>query len=80
MEVAKIIREDFLQQNIFSEYDYTSPLPKSVGMMRVIVHFYETALTAIKGALSEKTYTWTFIKTTLREIIRDIVQMKFKVR
>ena len=37
MEVAKIVREDFLQQNIFSEYDYASPLPKSVGMMRVIV-------------------------------------------
>lgn len=31
LEVAKIIREDYLQQNAFSDYDYTCPLPKSVN-------------------------------------------------
>jgi len=30
MEIAKIIREDFLQQNAFTDYDYTCPLGKSV--------------------------------------------------
>lgn len=30
LEVAKIIREDFLQQNAFSPHDYTCPLFKSV--------------------------------------------------
>lgn len=30
LEVAKIIKEDFLQQNAYSEYDYTCPLHKSV--------------------------------------------------
>lgn len=30
LEIAKIIREDFLQQNAFSEYDYNCPLHKSV--------------------------------------------------
>ena len=28
MEIAKIIREDFLQQNAFTDYDYTCPLEK----------------------------------------------------
>lgn len=28
LEVAKIIREDFLQQNAFSDYDYMCPLHK----------------------------------------------------
>ncbi len=30
LEIAKIIREDFLQQNAFSPHDYTCPLYKSV--------------------------------------------------
>lgn len=30
MEVAKIIREDFLQQNAYTDYDCTCPLYKSV--------------------------------------------------
>merc|ERR1712224_1002418 len=35
IEVAKIIREDFLQQNGFSEYDFMCPLAKTIGMMKV---------------------------------------------
>merc|ERR1712132_5858 len=41
LEVAKIIREDFLQQNGFSDYDFMCPLAKTIGMMRVIVQFHE---------------------------------------
>ena len=37
MEVAKIIREDFLQQNAFTDYDFTCPLVKSVGMLKCIM-------------------------------------------
>ena len=80
MEVAKIIREDFLQQNAFSEWDYVCPLPKAVGMMRIIMQFYTTALSAIKGTLAEKPFTWAVISTTLKPIIIDITQMKFMVR
>ena len=40
MEVAKIIREDFLQQNAFTDYDFTCPLVKSIGMLRTIITFY----------------------------------------
>merc|ERR1711990_1074060 len=41
MEVAKLIREDFLAQNAFTEHDYTCPLPKTVGMLNIIVTFYD---------------------------------------
>merc|ERR1711968_164618 len=47
LEVAKIIREDFLQQNGFSEYDFMCPLAKTIGMMKVIVTFHETGQKAI---------------------------------
>ncbi len=30
LEIAKIIREDYLQQNAFSKHDYNCPLYKSV--------------------------------------------------
>merc|ERR1740121_3362283 len=36
LEVAKIIREDFLQQNGFTEYDFMCPLAKTIGMMKKI--------------------------------------------
>merc|ERR1719201_2442523 len=64
MEVAKIIREDFLQQNAFSEWDYVCPLPKAVGMMRIIMQFFDTAMSAIRGTLAEKPFTWAVINTT----------------
>ena len=36
LDVAKIIREDFLQQNAFSSHDFNCPLPKSVRAGRAI--------------------------------------------
>ena len=42
-EIARIIRDDFLQQNGFTEYDVMCPLAKTIGMMKVIVGFYEVA-------------------------------------
>ena len=47
IEIARIIREDFLQQNAFSEHDYYCPIYKTVGMMKCIVTFYDQALRAI---------------------------------
>lgn len=47
LEVAKIIREDYLQQNAFSEYDFTCPLYKSIGMLRCILAFYNRGMKAI---------------------------------
>merc|ERR1711907_620636 len=41
LEVAKIVREDFLQQNGFTDYDCLCPLAKTIGMMKVIVSFHE---------------------------------------
>lgn len=32
MEMARLIREDFLQQNAFTEHDYTCPVAKSVSV------------------------------------------------
>jgi V-type H+-transporting ATPase subunit A len=38
--VAKIIRDDMLQQNAFTDYDVTCPLHKSVAIMKVGSFFF----------------------------------------
>merc|ERR1712146_423271 len=47
LETARIIREDLLQQNGFSDYDFMCPLSKTIGMMKVIGHFYDCAMKGI---------------------------------
>merc|ERR1711967_89672 len=58
LEIAKIIREDFLQQNGFSDYDFRCPLAKTIGMMRNIVGFHELAQKAISESTGEQKITW----------------------
>jgi V-type H+-transporting ATPase subunit A len=53
MEVAKIIREDFLQQNAFTDYDFTCPLVKSIGMLRTIITFYNNCQRIIADSPAE---------------------------
>ena len=77
MEVAKIIREDFLQQNAYSEYDFTSPLHKSVGMLRIITHFYDCCMKAIKDSPVDAKITWAHIKASMTDLIYKITSMKF---
>jgi len=79
MEVAKIIREDFLQQNAFSDYDYMSPLSKTVGMMKVIVHFFDQCLKVMEESSGdEMRIGWGTIFNSMRETINKITSMKFQ--
>lgn len=43
LEVAKLLREDFLQQNSFTSYDKFCPFYKSVGMLRNFITFHDLA-------------------------------------
>jgi len=75
LEVAKLIREDFLAQNAFSDDDYTCPLVKTAGMLRCFVRFYDLAVKAIKGG-GEKPVTWGKIRQTLKNQYQSLVEMK----
>eukprot|EP00397_Hematodinium_sp_SG-2012_P014163 GEMP01014394.1.p1 GENE.GEMP01014394.1~~GEMP01014394.1.p1 ORF type:complete len:605 (+),score=171.03 GEMP01014394.1:82-1896(+) len=79
LEVAKIIREDFLQQNGYSDYDFLCPLAKTIGMMKVIVHFHETGQRVINESSGEKKITWGMIYGSLRELLVKITSMKFEM-
>ncbi|ADI32393.1 V-type ATP synthase subunit A [Staphylothermus hellenicus] len=52
LEVARMIREDFLQQNAFHEIDTYCPPRKAVLMMKAIMLFYELGLEAVRRGIS----------------------------
>ncbi|ACJ17242.1 archaeal/vacuolar-type H+-ATPase, subunit A [Thermococcus onnurineus NA1] len=45
--VARMLREDYLQQDAFDEVDTYCPPKKQVTMMRVILNFYERTMEAV---------------------------------
>lgn len=47
LEVAKLIREDFLAQNGFSKHDKFCPFYKTSWMLKCFIHFYEEARKAV---------------------------------
>merc|ERR1719421_632927 len=77
LETARIIREDFLQQNGFSEYDFMCTLPKTIGMMKVIGHFYDNAMKAITET-GDRKITWGLISTEPKDTIVKVTEMKFE--
>ena len=77
LEIAKIIKNDFLQQNSFSEYDFTCPLRKTAGMMKCIISYYNCAMKALKeGTGDNKLSLDQIIKKTKEEYV-DLTKMKF---
>jgi len=63
LEVAKIIKEEFLQQNAFSDTDYNCPLYKTVGMLKCICVYYENCVKILKESQkSEKKISMAFIE------------------
>merc|ERR1712146_184659 len=79
LEVAKIIREDFLQQNGFVDYDFKCPLGKTIGMMRCIVSYHEEAQKGMAETSGDNKITWATIATHMRELIKKITDMKFEM-
>eukprot|EP00127_Corallochytrium_limacisporum_P006300 Clim_evm11s225 gene=Clim_evmTU11s225 len=79
LEVAGLIKDDFLQQNGFSTYDQFCPLYKTTWMMRNIALFHEKALQVIESTAHQDTkITWNVIKENLGDLIYELVSMKFE--
>merc|ERR1711862_1092397 len=79
LEVAKIIREDFLQQNGFTDYDFKCPLAKTIGMVKIIVSFHDAAQKAIADSTGESKVGWGTIYNSMRELVVKITSMKFEM-
>ena len=52
MEIARIVREDFLHQNAFHEIDTYTSYTKQLLMMKIIIFYYESAHKALERGIS----------------------------
>ena len=76
LEMAKIIREDFLQQNAYSDNDFMCPLKKTAGMMRCIVNFHDNAQRVIRESPQDNKISFNVIATRMNSIILRISKLK----
>lgn len=80
LKTAQIIKEEFLQQDAFSQYDFNCPLLKTAGMMKAICKFYDNCMRVITdSAKAERKISMGFIEQTLKtNVMSDLTEMKFK--
>ena len=76
LEIAKLLREDYLQQNGFSPYDYTCPLVKCAWMIKNFMRFYDLSIKSVR-AKTETPITWSRIRKTLNSEYIGLSEMKF---
>lgn len=80
LEVAKLLKDDFLQQNGYTPYDKFCPFYKTVGMMKNMIDFYELAHNVVQStAQSENRITWAVIREAMDSILYQLSSMKFMV-
>jgi len=78
LEIARIIKDDFLQQNGFSSYDRFCPFFKTIWMMRNFCAYYNAAQQALEQAPADHKITWNQIREFTAEERERLSQMKFE--
>lgn len=73
MDIARIIREDFLQQNGCSSYDKYCPLEKTCKMLRNIILFYRMAWDRVVTENME----WEIVFEKCKSSYNALKRMKF---
>ena len=75
LDVARLIKEDFLQQNGISVYDRYCPFYKTTAMLKNLVTYYELAVKAVEGGSS---VTWAKAREATGDSWFRLTQMKFE--
>lgn len=74
LDVATLLKEDFLQQNGYSDYDQFCPIWKTDWMMRLMVGFYDEAQNAIAQGQS-----WAKVRESTSELQAKLRSLKFEL-
>mmetsp|Transcript_4390 Transcript_4390/g.8655 ORF Transcript_4390/g.8655 Transcript_4390/m.8655 type:complete len:608 (-) Transcript_4390:1362-3185(-) len=77
LEVAKMIREDFLAQNSFTSYDRYCPFYKSNLMLRNMMLFANLCNAAVESSSADRKITFAVIKEQMQELMYRLTCMKF---
>lgn len=79
LEIAKMLKDDFLQQNSYSSYDRFCPFYKTVGILKNMIAFYDLARHTVEStAQTDNKITWNHIRESLAQIIYRLTSMKFR--
>ncbi|TXT13693.1 hypothetical protein VHUM_01060 [Vanrija humicola] len=74
LEVARMLKDDFLQQNGISEYDRFCPFYKTVGMLKNFITYHELAQKAVESGDA----TWAKIRDSTGDVLFKLSQQKFE--
>lgn len=74
LDIAKILKEDFLQQNGYSSYDRYCPMYKTVGMLKAMMHYYDEAQSLVAN---DPNMSWQKIQQATRESLHSLSTLKF---
>lgn len=74
LDVATLLKEDFLQQNGYSDYDQFCPLWKTEWMMKAIMAFHDEAQKAVAQG-----HSWNKVRDSTADIQGSLRRMKFEV-
>ncbi|TKA83600.1 hypothetical protein B0A55_00404 [Friedmanniomyces simplex] len=74
LDVATLLKEDFLQQNGYSEYDQFCPLWKTSWMMKCMMAFHDESQKAISQGQN-----WAKVRESTSEIQQRLRSMKFEI-
>ncbi|KAI5190203.1 V-type H+-transporting ATPase subunit A [Nematocida minor] len=75
MSIARVIKEDFLQQNGVSAYDKYCPFYKTVMMSNIIVYYYTKCRELIDTRVVP---SWEFLQNETQDIYYRLTRMKFE--
>ncbi|KAG9792251.1 ATP synthase alpha subunit vacuolar, partial [Aureobasidium melanogenum] len=74
LDVAAMLKDDFLQQNGYSDYDQFCPLWKTEYMMKAFMQFHDEAQKAVASGLS-----WAKVREATSDIQHGLRSMKFEL-
>ncbi|TVY39578.1 V-type proton ATPase catalytic subunit A [Lachnellula cervina] len=74
LDVASLIKEDFLQQNGYSDYDQFCPMWKTEWMMKAMMGFHDEAQKSVAQGQS-----WNKVREATGDIQSQLRSMKFEL-
>ncbi|XP_043275452.1 V-type proton ATPase catalytic subunit A-like [Venturia canescens] len=78
LESARLLKDDFLQQNSYSAYDRFCPFYKTYGMLKNMVTFHDLATKTVKAEASgDHQITWAALRDSMSDILYQLGYMKF---
>jgi len=69
-----MLKDDFLQQNGYSDYDQFCPLWKTEYMMKAFMQFHDEAQKAVSSGMA-----WAKVRESTSEIQHGLRSMKFEL-